>query len=92
MPATIITLAGVRIDCHIVTITKVGALIAIDSVLGIPAQFTLEISGRRYSVGIARRFRRHVGVTFDVALALSQPILASPLQAASRNRACWRFQ
>jgi hypothetical protein len=63
--ATIILEGGTRIGCVVANFSSIGALLVVPSILGIPAQFDLQVAnGSKRRVEVARRGRSFVGVRF----------------------------
>jgi hypothetical protein len=63
--AAIILPTGERIRCHVENFSKTGALLSVESVLGLPSEFELDAgNGLRRRVEVMRRGSKRLGVRF----------------------------
>jgi PilZ domain len=64
VPGHILLPSGQIIQCHIKDISKTGAMIYVQSILGLPAQFALEQDGIRRQARVLRREPTRLAVQF----------------------------
>lgn len=64
IPAQILTNDLHPIDCRITSISTLGALLSLTSILGIPEAFELRAFGQTNRVRVSRRGSRYIAVRF----------------------------
>ena len=64
MPAEILVPGARPLECRIIGLSDTGARLSLESILGVPEEFELRMSGETCRVKVVRRGVRFLGVIF----------------------------
>ena len=64
MPAEILIPGARPLECRIIDLSDTGARLSLESILGVPEEFELRVSGETCRVKVVRRGVRFLGVIF----------------------------